>query len=190
MSSGENYPPVAVRVDPPLVVLRVHIGDVPERPARALPQAPRAQRARARPRELRHRRRRASSCRAPSSSRTSTTTSSRRRSTRSTWPSPSRFRPRRALQASSKNQPLPKVKGPTTMGIFSRLAQLIKSQPQRPHQPLGRPREDAEPGRPGHEQPAHRGEEAGRRVDRRREAPRQAARAGDAPTRPSGSGAR
>jgi len=30
VSSGDNYPPVAVRVDPPLVVLRVRIGDVPE----------------------------------------------------------------------------------------------------------------------------------------------------------------
>jgi hypothetical protein len=26
--SGERFPPVALRVDPPLVVLRVHIGDV------------------------------------------------------------------------------------------------------------------------------------------------------------------
>ncbi len=32
VSSGENYPPVAVRVDPPLVVLRVRIGNVPEHP--------------------------------------------------------------------------------------------------------------------------------------------------------------
>ena len=31
ISSGEKYPPVALRVDPPLVVLRVHIGDVPKR---------------------------------------------------------------------------------------------------------------------------------------------------------------
>jgi hypothetical protein len=30
ISSGESYPPVALRVDPPLVVLRVHIGNVPE----------------------------------------------------------------------------------------------------------------------------------------------------------------
>jgi hypothetical protein len=30
ISSGEKYPPVALRVDPPLVVLRVHIGDVPK----------------------------------------------------------------------------------------------------------------------------------------------------------------
>jgi hypothetical protein len=29
ISSGEQFPPVALRVDPPLVVLRVHIGDVP-----------------------------------------------------------------------------------------------------------------------------------------------------------------
>jgi len=29
ISSGEKYPPVALRVDPPLVVLRVHIGNVP-----------------------------------------------------------------------------------------------------------------------------------------------------------------
>jgi hypothetical protein len=32
VSSGENYPPVALRVDPPLVVLRVSIGDVPDQP--------------------------------------------------------------------------------------------------------------------------------------------------------------
>jgi hypothetical protein len=32
VSSGENYPPVAVRVDPPLVVLRVRIGNVPAEP--------------------------------------------------------------------------------------------------------------------------------------------------------------
>ncbi len=32
VSSGDNYPPVALRVDPPLVVLRVRIGDVPEAP--------------------------------------------------------------------------------------------------------------------------------------------------------------
>ncbi len=32
VSSGENYPPVAVRVDPPLVVLRVRIGNVPDEP--------------------------------------------------------------------------------------------------------------------------------------------------------------
>ncbi len=30
VSSGDNYPPVAVRVDPPLVVLRVRIGNVPD----------------------------------------------------------------------------------------------------------------------------------------------------------------
>jgi hypothetical protein len=30
ISSGEQFPPVALRVDPPLVVLRVHIGDVPK----------------------------------------------------------------------------------------------------------------------------------------------------------------
>jgi hypothetical protein len=30
ISSGEKFPPVALRVDPPLVVLRVHIGNVPE----------------------------------------------------------------------------------------------------------------------------------------------------------------
>jgi hypothetical protein len=30
VSSGENYPPVAVLVDPPLVVLRVSIGNVPD----------------------------------------------------------------------------------------------------------------------------------------------------------------
>jgi hypothetical protein len=30
ISSGEQFPPVALRVDPPLVVLRVHIGDVPQ----------------------------------------------------------------------------------------------------------------------------------------------------------------
>ncbi len=29
ISSGEKFPPVALRVDPPLVVLRVHIADVP-----------------------------------------------------------------------------------------------------------------------------------------------------------------
>jgi hypothetical protein len=32
VSGGENYPAVAVRVDPPLVILRVRIGDVPEAP--------------------------------------------------------------------------------------------------------------------------------------------------------------
>jgi hypothetical protein len=32
VSSGESYPPVAVRVDPPLVVLRVNIGSVPAEP--------------------------------------------------------------------------------------------------------------------------------------------------------------
>jgi hypothetical protein len=32
VSSGENYPPVALRVDPPLVVLRVSIGAVPDEP--------------------------------------------------------------------------------------------------------------------------------------------------------------
>jgi hypothetical protein len=32
VSSGENYPPVALRVDPPLVVLRVRIGNVPDEP--------------------------------------------------------------------------------------------------------------------------------------------------------------
>jgi hypothetical protein len=30
ISSGEQFPPVALRVDPPLVVLRVHIADVPK----------------------------------------------------------------------------------------------------------------------------------------------------------------
>jgi hypothetical protein len=30
ISSGDNFPPVALRVDPPLVVVRVHIGDVPK----------------------------------------------------------------------------------------------------------------------------------------------------------------
>ena len=30
VSSGENYPPVAIRVDPPIVLVRVHIGDVPQ----------------------------------------------------------------------------------------------------------------------------------------------------------------
>jgi hypothetical protein len=29
ISTGEAFPPIALRVDPPLVVLRVHIGDVP-----------------------------------------------------------------------------------------------------------------------------------------------------------------
>jgi hypothetical protein len=29
--SGESFPPVALRVDPPLVVLRVHIGDVDDK---------------------------------------------------------------------------------------------------------------------------------------------------------------
>jgi hypothetical protein len=29
---GENYPAIALRVDPPLVVLRVRIGDVPDEP--------------------------------------------------------------------------------------------------------------------------------------------------------------
>lgn len=28
--TGQKYPPVALKVDPPLVVLRVHIGDVPK----------------------------------------------------------------------------------------------------------------------------------------------------------------
>jgi len=32
LSTGEHSPPVAVRVDPPLVVLRVHIGGVPADP--------------------------------------------------------------------------------------------------------------------------------------------------------------
>ena len=32
VSSGESYPPVALRVDTPLVVLRVRIGDVPDEP--------------------------------------------------------------------------------------------------------------------------------------------------------------
>jgi hypothetical protein len=32
VSSGDNYPPVALRVDPPLIVLRVRIGDVPDEP--------------------------------------------------------------------------------------------------------------------------------------------------------------
>jgi hypothetical protein len=32
VSSGDGYPPVAIRVDPPLVVLRVRIGDVPAEP--------------------------------------------------------------------------------------------------------------------------------------------------------------
>ena len=32
VSSGDNYPPVALRVDPPLVVLRVRIGNVPAEP--------------------------------------------------------------------------------------------------------------------------------------------------------------
>ena len=32
VSSGDGYPPVAVRVDPPLVVLRVRIGNVPDEP--------------------------------------------------------------------------------------------------------------------------------------------------------------
>jgi hypothetical protein len=30
ISTGDKYPPIALRVDPPLVVVRVHIGDVPE----------------------------------------------------------------------------------------------------------------------------------------------------------------
>jgi hypothetical protein len=30
LQTGEQYPPIAVRVDPPLVVVRVHIGDVPK----------------------------------------------------------------------------------------------------------------------------------------------------------------
>jgi hypothetical protein len=30
VSSGDKYPPVAIRVDPPLVVVRVHIGDIPQ----------------------------------------------------------------------------------------------------------------------------------------------------------------
>lgn len=28
--SGEKFPPIALRVDPPLVVLRIHIGDAPK----------------------------------------------------------------------------------------------------------------------------------------------------------------
>jgi hypothetical protein len=32
VSGGEKYPRVAIQVDPPLVVLRVRIGDVPEQP--------------------------------------------------------------------------------------------------------------------------------------------------------------
>ena len=32
VSSGEKYPAVALRVDPPLVVLRVRIGNVPDEP--------------------------------------------------------------------------------------------------------------------------------------------------------------
>jgi len=32
VSAGESYPAIAVRVDPPLVVLRVRIGDVPDAP--------------------------------------------------------------------------------------------------------------------------------------------------------------
>jgi hypothetical protein len=32
ISNGESYPPVALRVDPPLIVLRVRIGDVPDEP--------------------------------------------------------------------------------------------------------------------------------------------------------------
>jgi hypothetical protein len=30
VSSGDKYPPVAIRVDPPLVVVRVHIGNIPD----------------------------------------------------------------------------------------------------------------------------------------------------------------
>ncbi len=29
--SGEKFPPIALRVDPPLVVLRIHIGDAPKK---------------------------------------------------------------------------------------------------------------------------------------------------------------
>jgi hypothetical protein len=31
IETSEQYPPIAVRVDPPLVVVRVHIGDVPQK---------------------------------------------------------------------------------------------------------------------------------------------------------------
>jgi hypothetical protein len=34
--SSENMPPIAMRVEPPLVVLRVHVGDVPPGDASAL----------------------------------------------------------------------------------------------------------------------------------------------------------
>jgi hypothetical protein len=30
VSSGDKYPPVAIRVDPPIVLIRVHIGDAPK----------------------------------------------------------------------------------------------------------------------------------------------------------------
>jgi hypothetical protein len=36
VESSAEMPPVAVRVDPPLVVVRVHIGDVPKEPAGGL----------------------------------------------------------------------------------------------------------------------------------------------------------
>jgi hypothetical protein len=173
-------PPIAVRVDPPLVVVRVHIGDVESGGALASSASSSSSTPRARALELRHRRRRVVLSSALELENLDFN-ELRRRSTRSTSRSRSRFpssprSPRRKrltlYAASSRPEGRP-------MGIFSRLAQLIKSEPQRPDQPLGRPREDAEPGRPRHEQPAHRGEEAGRDVDRRREAARQAARARD-----------
>jgi hypothetical protein len=36
ISTGDKYPPIALRVDPPLVVVRVHIGDVPKNPSTEL----------------------------------------------------------------------------------------------------------------------------------------------------------
>src|SRR5262249_52427814 len=121
----------------------------------------------------------------PSSSRTSTSTSSRPWSTICRWRSPN-INPAWPATPARPPRPPPPPNSPPQLApphgetegnrhgnLFSaRHADQIE--PERSHQQGGRPAEDAESDRPRDAESARRGQEAGRHVDRRREAPQEA----------------
>ena len=110
-----------------------------------------------------------------------------RRSTRSTSRSRSRSP---TLAELSKAASSSDRKGRPDHGHLQPPRAAHQVEPERPHQQVRRPGEDAEPGRPRHEQPARRGEEAGRclRSPTRSASPSSSSRRWRTP--PSGSAAR
>ena len=127
------------------------------------------------PRRLRHRGRHGGRSSTRSSSRTWTSTSSRRSSTTCRWRSSKHYPDTSPRSAASRPPTQHRYdRKDTTMGIFSRLGTLIKSNLNDLISQGGRPAEDAEPDRARHAEPAGRGEEAGRDLDRRREAAEEA----------------